>query len=146
VPIAEPMSHPRLYTARSGDTLVTISDRFGVSLTQLRRWNKITGTKVSSGQRLYVADPATIHHSATRAHRGTGAQASPNTHHAAPSKSAVNKPAPPAAPKRNSVLAANKAPVKHPAPAHAAKKTGTANARKSPVKKSAAVPNPHPAK
>jgi membrane-bound lytic murein transglycosylase D len=145
-PVAEPVSHPRLYTARSGDTLVTISDRFGVSLTQLRRWNKITGTKVPPGHRLYVADPDTIHHSATRAHRGTGAQASPNNHHAAPSKSAVNKPAPPAAPKKNSVPAANKAPVKHPAASHAAKKTGTANTRKAPVKKSAAVPNPHAAK
>jgi membrane-bound lytic murein transglycosylase D len=146
LPVAEPVSHPRLYTARSGDTLVTISDRFGVSLTQLRRWNRITGTKVPPGKRLYVADPATIHHTATRAHRGTGTQASPNSHHAAPSKSAVNKPAPPAAPKRNSVPAANKAPVKHPAATHAAKKTGTANARKAPAKKPAATSRAHSAK
>ena len=145
-PVAEPVSHPRLYTARSGDTLVTISDRFGVSLTQLRRWNKITGTKVPPGQRLYVADSATIHHSATRAHRGTGTQVSPNTHHAAPSKRALNKPAPPAAPKRNSVPAANKSPVKHPAATHAAKKTGTANARKAPAKKPAATSRAHSAK
>jgi membrane-bound lytic murein transglycosylase D len=145
-PVAEPVSHPRLYTARSGDTLVTISDRFGVSLTQLRRWNRITGTKVPPGKRLYVADPATIHHSATRAHRGTGTQVSPNTHHAAPSKRALNKPAPPAAPKRNSVPAANKSPVKHPAATHAAKKTGTANARKAPAKKPAATSRAHSAK
>ncbi len=145
-PVAEPVSHPRLYTARRGDTLVTISDRFGVSLTQLRRWNKITGTKVPPGQRLYVADSATIHHSATRAHRGTGTQVSPNTHHAAPSKRALNKPAPPAAPKRNSVPAANKSPVKHPAATHAAKKTGTANARKAPAKKPAATSRAHSAK
>ena len=145
-PVAEPVSHPRLYTARRGDTLVTISDRFGVSLTQLRRWNKITGTKVPPGQRLYVADSATIHHSATRTHRGTGTQVSPNTHHAAPSKRALNKPAPPAAPKRNSVPAANKSPVKHPAATHAAKKTGTANARKAPAKKPAATSRAHSAK
>ena len=34
-----------LYTARRGDTLVTIADRFGVSLSQLRRWNNLTGTQ-----------------------------------------------------------------------------------------------------
>ena len=40
VPLAaEPLAHARLYTVRRGDTLVTIADRFGVSLSQLRRWN-----------------------------------------------------------------------------------------------------------
>ncbi len=39
-----------LYTVRRGDTLVTIADRFGVSLTQLRRWNKMTGIRVEPGQ------------------------------------------------------------------------------------------------
>jgi membrane-bound lytic murein transglycosylase D len=134
-PAAEPVTHPRVYTARKGDTMVTISDRFGVSLTQLRRWNKITGTKVPPGQRLYVADPATAPHTAARAHRGTHTQTGAHPQ-AAPAKSAVNKPAPPA----------NKAPVKHTATAHAAKKTAPANAGKSPVKKSAAASNAHAAK
>jgi membrane-bound lytic murein transglycosylase D len=141
-PVAEPVTHPRLYTARKGETLVTISDRFGVSLTQLRRWNKITGTKVPPGQRMYVADPATAPHTAARAHRNTHTQTGAHPQ-AAPSKSAVNKPASPATPKKHSVPAANEAPVKHPAVAPAAKKAGPASARKSPVKKSAAASNAH---
>jgi|WetSurMetagenome_2_1015567.scaffolds.fasta_scaffold46816_2 membrane-bound lytic murein transglycosylase D len=49
-------THVRLYTVRKGDTLVTIADRFGVSLNQLRQWNKIRGSKVSPGRRLHVSD------------------------------------------------------------------------------------------
>ena len=56
-PAAAPSSRTLLYTVRRGDTLVTIADRFGVSLNQLRRWNKITGIKVSPGRRLHVAEP-----------------------------------------------------------------------------------------
>jgi membrane-bound lytic murein transglycosylase D len=56
----EPSRHVRLYTARRGDTLVTIADRFGVSLTELRRWNKIpSGIRVAAGRRLRVAEPET---------------------------------------------------------------------------------------
>jgi membrane-bound lytic murein transglycosylase D len=65
VPVAlapTPLARTRLYTARRGDTLITIADRFGVSLAQLRRWNKITdaGTRVEPGRRLHVAEPATV--------------------------------------------------------------------------------------
>jgi membrane-bound lytic murein transglycosylase D len=123
-PVAEPVTHPRVYTARKGETLVTISDRFGVSLTQLRRWNKITGIKVQPGQRLYVADPATIPRATTRAHRASGPQAGTGPRRLAPGKS--NAPA------------AKKAPVNHPAASAAARKNGTASARKSPANKSAA--------
>ena len=49
-PAAEPSAHTRLYTVRRGDTLVTIADRFGVSLSQLRRWNAIpSGIRVCGG-------------------------------------------------------------------------------------------------
>ena len=54
---AAPSAHTRLYTVRKGDTLVTIADRFGVSLNQLRRWNRVTGIKVEPGRRLHVAEP-----------------------------------------------------------------------------------------
>jgi membrane-bound lytic murein transglycosylase D len=49
-----------LYTPRRGDTLVTISDRFGISIADLRSWNHLTGTsvKVVPGARLHVAEPA----------------------------------------------------------------------------------------
>jgi membrane-bound lytic murein transglycosylase D len=57
-PSAAPSAHLVLYTARRGDTLVTIADRFGVSLSQLRLWNHISGTRVDPGRRLHVAEPA----------------------------------------------------------------------------------------
>ncbi len=49
-----------LYRIRRGDTLVTIADRFGVTIAQLRRWNHIRGNEVEPGRRLYVAEPAHI--------------------------------------------------------------------------------------
>ncbi|HEY3625303.1 MAG TPA: transglycosylase SLT domain-containing protein [Terracidiphilus sp.] len=58
-PIAAASVHTLLYTTRRGDTLVSIADRFGVSLDQLRRWNKISaGIKVEPGRRLHVAEPS----------------------------------------------------------------------------------------
>jgi membrane-bound lytic murein transglycosylase D len=92
-PTAAPALHTVLYTARRGDTLVSIADRFGVSLDQLRRWNKIpSGTRVDPGRRLHVAEPVaqrrTKGHRTTitaadlqpqRAHSSKGA----STHHAA---------------------------------------------------------------
>jgi membrane-bound lytic murein transglycosylase D len=68
-PAAEPAAHTRLYTVRKGETLVTISDRFGVSLSDLRRWNKIAGIKVQPGQRLHVAEPVSAPGTASRSHR-----------------------------------------------------------------------------
>jgi len=80
VPLAPPAptSHGMLYTARKGDTLVSIADRFGVSLTQLRRWNNLTGTKVAPGRRLRVTEPARMvrTRAATSHRRGSGASAS----------------------------------------------------------------------
>ena len=59
-PAAAPSARMMLYTVRKGDTLVTIADRFGVSLNQLRRWNKLTGIKVAPGQRIRVAESAGV--------------------------------------------------------------------------------------
>jgi membrane-bound lytic murein transglycosylase D len=67
-PAAAPSMRTLMYTTRKGDTLVTIADRFGVSLDQLRRWNKISGFKVESGRRLHVGEAANVPHS-TRSHR-----------------------------------------------------------------------------
>jgi len=63
-----------LYTARRGDTLVTIADRFGVSLDQLRRWNKISGVKVEVGRSLHVAEPSSVARASTARHRGAAAK------------------------------------------------------------------------
>jgi membrane-bound lytic murein transglycosylase D len=68
-PVAAPSLHTLLYTTRRGDTLVSIADRFGVSLDQLRRWNKIpSGIKVEPGRRLHVAEPAAVRRSSTTRH------------------------------------------------------------------------------
>ncbi|HWT66748.1 MAG TPA: transglycosylase SLT domain-containing protein, partial [Terracidiphilus sp.] len=46
------------YTTRRGDTLVSVADRFGVSLTQLRSWNNLSGVKVGAGKHLRIAAPS----------------------------------------------------------------------------------------
>jgi membrane-bound lytic murein transglycosylase D len=89
-PVAEAVIHTRLYTTRKGDTLVTIADRFGVSLSQLRRWNKMTGIKVDPGRRLHVAEPVIVQHASSgRRHRSSSASsAGAKTHLSAPARSA----------------------------------------------------------
>lgn len=62
VPVA-PASATRsttLYRARRGDTLVTIADRFGVTVGQLRRWNHLRSSVIHPGNRVYVAEPAHV--------------------------------------------------------------------------------------
>jgi membrane-bound lytic murein transglycosylase D len=63
-PVLAPSTRTAWYTARRGDTLVTIADRFGVSLGELRCWNNLpgTGAKVDAGQRLHVAEPVVQSH------------------------------------------------------------------------------------
>jgi membrane-bound lytic murein transglycosylase D len=64
IPVA-PSSEPRalrgaVYRVRRGDTLITIADRFGVTLEQLRRWNHLHGNAIYMGHALYVAEPAHV--------------------------------------------------------------------------------------
>jgi membrane-bound lytic murein transglycosylase D len=75
VPLAlEPLARTRLYTVRRDDTLITIADRFGVSLSELRRWNGIpSGIHVATGRRLHVAEPVVAHSSPHR-RRARGAE------------------------------------------------------------------------
>ncbi len=71
-PSAAPSAHTVYYTTRRGDTLVSVADRFGVSLTQLRRWNKLpsTSTKIEAGHRLHVAEPALARASISHSRHG----------------------------------------------------------------------------
>lgn len=59
VPVAAAaMDHPMRYTVKRTDTLVTIADRFGVTVRQLQQWNNLTSTRtVASGRSLYVSEP-----------------------------------------------------------------------------------------
>jgi len=74
-PSAGPSARTRMYTVRRGDTLVTIADRFGVSLSQLRRWNAIpTDTRVAVGRRLRVAEPEPVGGPSRHRKRTTGTE------------------------------------------------------------------------
>jgi membrane-bound lytic murein transglycosylase D len=84
--VAEPLARTRLYTVRRGDTLVTIADRFGVSLSQLRRWNGIpSGIRVEAGRHLRVAEPAPVQTASTHHRKSSskGSGAASSTHHPA---------------------------------------------------------------
>ena len=48
------------YTVRRGDTLVTVADRFNVSVEDLRSWNHLKNSSVTPGRKLYVSEPAHV--------------------------------------------------------------------------------------
>ena len=45
---------------RHGDTLVTVADRFSVSVEQLKRWNHLSSNAVKPGRVLTVAEPVKL--------------------------------------------------------------------------------------
>jgi membrane-bound lytic murein transglycosylase D len=51
---------PQRYAVRRGDTLVTVADRFGVSVEELRRWNHLPSNVVRPGSSLTVAEPVKL--------------------------------------------------------------------------------------
>lgn len=62
------------YTPRRGDTLVTVADRFGVTVEQLRDWNSSIGSSLKPGRSIYVAEPIRLAPSTHR--RGRNGKAS----------------------------------------------------------------------
>ena len=48
------------YTLRRGDTFVTVADRFGITVEQLRDWNEATGDRLKPGRSIYVAEPVKL--------------------------------------------------------------------------------------
>ncbi len=58
----QPSTRPLQYTARAGDTLVTIADRFNVSTGELREWNHLDAADsgVGTGDTLYVSEPVRL--------------------------------------------------------------------------------------
>jgi membrane-bound lytic murein transglycosylase D len=54
------------YTLRRGDSLVTVADRFDVTVEQLRAWNGLRAGRVTPGRTIWVAEPVRV----ARAGRG----------------------------------------------------------------------------
>ena len=46
------------YTIRRGDNLGAIAERFGVGVTDLKRWNGLRGTRITAGKKLIVSQAA----------------------------------------------------------------------------------------
>ena len=92
VPVAIAMAapHPLHYVTRVGDTLVTVADRFNVSVEDLRRWNHLSSSKIQPRRSLYVSQPIHLapatHVHAKSSHTKTGASAKQPV---APAKSAA---------------------------------------------------------
>jgi len=124
-PVAAPSSRRVLYTARRGDTLVTISDRFGVSLDELRRWNKMTGIKVEAGRRLHVSEPASAP-GATSGHRRTVSEGSAKAHEQASRKGSTQQGAVHGGAKKNEATTGKKQPAQG-----SRTRSGTAKSRAS---------------
>ena len=48
------------YAVRRGDTLITVADRFGVSVEDLRHWNHLSSNAVRPGRSLAVSEPVKL--------------------------------------------------------------------------------------
>jgi membrane-bound lytic murein transglycosylase D len=59
IPMATSTGQQR-YRTRRGDTLVTVADRFGVSVEDLRAWNHLSSNRLAPGRTLYVAEPVRL--------------------------------------------------------------------------------------
>jgi membrane-bound lytic murein transglycosylase D len=73
IPIAASsrLSPGERYKMRRNDTLVTVADRFGVTVEQLRQWNHLSSNRVAPGRSLYVVEPIRLAaHSRTHSRRG----------------------------------------------------------------------------
>jgi membrane-bound lytic murein transglycosylase D len=59
VPVASAAAsvRPARYVVRRGDTLITVADRFGVSVGELRRWNHLSSNGLRPRSSLAVAEP-----------------------------------------------------------------------------------------
>ena len=68
--------HAQRYTVRHGDTLITVADRFGITVEQLRNWNHMRSTKIAPGHVLNVAEPVRLAPSARGHRRGSHAASS----------------------------------------------------------------------
>jgi membrane-bound lytic murein transglycosylase D len=96
-------AHSTRYVARKGDTLITVADRFNVSVDELRSWNHLKGSTLAPGHSLYVSEPARVAsthsrraaskklHAAANSSRATAATAAKPAHRAAANAQAKAK-------------------------------------------------------
>jgi membrane-bound lytic murein transglycosylase D len=112
-PVAAP-THVALYTVRRGETLVTVADRFGVSLSQLRRWNGITGIRVEAGRRLHVAEPVTVSHASRSHRRAAGSGTTEKADATGPAKATTKSSAPHRAKPGNRAASTRRAQAQKP--------------------------------
>lgn len=68
------------YRVRRGDTMVTLADRFGVTTSQLRRWNGLHGNRLQVGSTIYVSEPVRTHRRSRRYEHGSSAHGSSKSH------------------------------------------------------------------
>jgi membrane-bound lytic murein transglycosylase D len=85
VSIATSTPHPVHYVTRAGDTLVTVADRFDVSVEDLRRWNHLSSSRISPHRTLFVSQPVRLapvtHVRGKRSHSASSASAARSTPH-----------------------------------------------------------------
>ena len=96
------------YTVGRNDTLITVADRFGVTVEQLRSWNHLAANRVTPGRSLFITEPirlapgmrssrgrahTTSHNRATRASYGSTTKATKSSRsHAAVKRTAPAHP------------------------------------------------------
>ena len=86
--------HPTHYTTRAGDTLITIADRFNISVDDLRRWNHLSSSTVTPHRTLAVSEPVHLAHEArvrSRGSRGASSSHSSGSSSRPSSKSSSSK-------------------------------------------------------
>lgn len=70
--------HTLHYITRAGDTLVTVADRFNVTVEDLRRWNHLSSSTIGPRRTLAVSEPVHLapatHVRTRRAHGGVSAK------------------------------------------------------------------------
>jgi membrane-bound lytic murein transglycosylase D len=88
-------ARPARYAVRRGDTLVTVADRFGVSVEDLRRWNHLSSNALRPRSSLAVAEPVKLAPSVRTHGRGargrTGSRAAGGSIRSAASGTAAKK-------------------------------------------------------
>jgi len=73
VPVPEPRTRQVRYRVRGGDTYESVAARFGVTTNELRRWNRLRGSRLPRGHllRVYLAGWYPLSRDSARSHRDT---------------------------------------------------------------------------